>query len=401
MKEAGVAAGLHSNNIRLIDPAETPDKPVSPNLLKSGSIGLFLGVLSSAAIIGFRESMNRELRDPAEVESFTSMPSLAVIPLRERPKQAFALGEGDAACLNQPRSAMAEAYRALGTSIMLASPRLKTLLVTSPLPNEGKTITAMNSAVVLAQQGKRVLLVDADLRKPALHRTFNLSNEFGLSSVLMGSVSDTGTINQHKRLPNLFLLAAGPAQPMAAELLGSARMREFMSAWREQYDYVIVDTPPMLAVTDAVRLSTLADSTLLIVRSGQTRREALARSCDRLNHERVPVLGIVVNGSIRVRAPTITDTIRNSATPITTTARVLEHSALISCHVFLSRSPFKSMCAADACRGEHRLSVFLPAQLSRMAACGVRHSRRSGSRDRARTIRCGVPAATRRHSPLS
>ena len=138
--------------------------------------------------------------------------------------------------------------------------------------------------------------MDADLRKPALHRAFSLSNEFGLSSVLMGSVYDTGTINQHKRLPNLFLLAAGPAQPMAAELLGSARMREFMSAWREQYDYVIIDTPPMLAVTDAVRLSTLADSTLLIVRSGQTTREALARSCDRLNQERVPVLGIVVNG---------------------------------------------------------------------------------------------------------
>jgi capsular exopolysaccharide synthesis family protein len=300
MKEAGVAAGLRSSNIRVIDAAEPPSSPVSPNLPKSGSIGLFLGFLAGAAIIGVREGMNRSLRDIDEVESFTAMPALAVIPLREWHKRVD--GEFDAVCLTQPRSAVAEAYRALGTSIMLGSPRLKTLLVTSSLPGEGKTVTAINSALVLAQQGKRVLLVDADLRKPTLHRGFGLANELGLSSLLLGSSSEAKSIIQHEQMPSLFVLSAGAAQPMAAELLGSSRMRDLMTSWRTQYDYVLLDTPPILAVTDAVRLSRMADSALLITRLRQTPRDALARTCDILNQERIPVLGIVVNG-VNPRSP--------------------------------------------------------------------------------------------------
>ena len=298
MKEAGVAAGLRSSNIRLIDSAETPEDPVSPNLPKSASIGLFLGFLASAVVIGFREGTNRALRDPVEVESFTGMPSLAVIPLREQRESAFAVAKSeiDAVCLNRPRSAVAEAYRGLGTSIMLASPELKTLLVTSSLPAEGKTFSAINCAVVLAQQGKRVLLLDADLRKPVLQCQFKLPDEIGLSSILLGNCDEASSIIQHERLKSLFILGAGSAQPIAAELLGSERMRDLMKVWRARFDYIIVDTPPILAVTDAVRLSALADSTLLIVRLGQTTRDALLRSCDLLNQERVPVLGIVVNG---------------------------------------------------------------------------------------------------------
>jgi capsular exopolysaccharide synthesis family protein len=197
---------------------------------------------------------------------------------------------------------VAEAYRALGTSIMLASPRLKTLLVTSSLPGEGKTVTAINSALVLAQQGRRVLLVDADLRKPTLHREFNLSNERGLSSLLLDTSSEAMSIIQHEQVPSLFVLCAGEAQPMAAELLGSSRMRDLMTSWRAQYDYIVLDTPPILAVTDAIRLTSLADSALLITRLGQTPRDALARTCDMLNQERIPVLGIVING-VNPRSP--------------------------------------------------------------------------------------------------
>ena len=298
MKEAGIAAGLRSSNIRLIDPAEAPSVPVSPNLPKSGSIGLFLGFLTAAGVIGMREGMNRSLRNPAEVESFTAMPSLAVIPLHARAKGTLNDKDEcaiDAVCFKQPQSAIAEAYRALGTSIMLASTQLKTLLVTSPLPDEGKTMTAMNSAIVLAQQGKRVLLVDADLRKPTLHRGLGLSNGPGLSSILLGICDPANAIINHESLPTLSISCGGPAQRMPAELLGSPKMRELMSLWRQQYDYVIVDTPPVLAVTDAIRLSSQADSMLLIMRSGQTTRDALARSCDLLNQAHIPVLGIVIN----------------------------------------------------------------------------------------------------------
>lgn len=299
MKEAGIAAGLRSSNIRLIDSAEPPMSPVSPNLPRSGYLGLFLGFLAGIAAVGIREGMDRSLRDPAEVESFTAMPSLAVIPKRHERKRMRLDDRGDIVCLSQPRTAIAEAYRALGTSVMLASPNLKTLLITSPLPGEGKTMSAANSAVVIAQQGKRVLLVDADLRKPALHRGFNLPNESGLSSVLLGQAEMERAIVCHERVPNLSLLTAGPAQSMPAEMLGSAKMQELMNCWRQQFDYVIIDTPPVLAVTDAVRLSSHADSVLVIIRSGQTTREALTRSCDLLNQARVPVLGIVVNGVSR------------------------------------------------------------------------------------------------------
>jgi capsular exopolysaccharide synthesis family protein len=153
----------------------------------------------------------------------------------------------------------------------------------------------MNTAVVLAQQGKCVLLVDADLRKPALHSAFHLPNNYGLSSLLLSTSEFNGLIAPHPCLANLFVLTAGPAQTMPAELLGSSKMRELMRAWREQYDYVLLDTPPVLAVTDAIRLSSEADSILLVMRSGQTTREALARCCDVLNQASVPVLGIVVN----------------------------------------------------------------------------------------------------------
>ena len=296
MKEAGVAAGLRSTNIRLIDPAEPNSLPVSPNLPRTGYVGLFLGFLLSTGVIGVRESMDRALRDPAEVESFMSMPSLAIIP-QHWPAARLVIGEAtQVVCLTEPRSATAEAYRALGTSILLASPDLKTVLISSPLPGEGKTMTAANAAVVIAQQGKRVLLVDADLRKPGLHREFGIANGPGLCELLSGSADETRVIQKLERLSNLSIVIAGSSECMAAELLGLPRMRELIESWRQRYDYLIVDSPPILAVTDAVRLSSQADSVLLVIRSGLTPRDALARSCDLLNQANAPVLGIVVNG---------------------------------------------------------------------------------------------------------
>ena len=299
MKEAGVLAGLRSSNIRLIDAAEPPGAPVSPNLPRSGYIGLFVGFLASAALVAIREGMDRALHGTAEVESFTAMPSLAVIPQREyrRPLRFGNHEEAeDVVCLTHPRSAIAEAYRALGTSIMLASPNLKSLLVTSPLPGEGKTTIAANSAVVIAQQGRRVLLVDADLRKPGLHLVLQVENKAGLADLLLGRADTQSTIKPYEPVANLHVLTGGAPQSMPVEMLGSSKMSELMIGWREHYDYVILDTPPMLAVTDAVRLSSEADSTLLILRDGRTPRESLARSCQLLNQSEVPVLGIVVNG---------------------------------------------------------------------------------------------------------
>ena len=299
MKEAGVAAGLRSTNVRLIDPAEATELPVSPYLPRSSYLGLFLGFLLSAAVIGFRESMDRALRDPADVESFTAVPSLAIIPQHRGSPRLLTSKVGEAPqvlSLTEPRTAIAEAYRSLGTSILLASRDLKSLLVSSPLPAEGKTMTAANVAVVLAQQGKAVLLVDADLRKPGLDREFGIAGTPGLSDLLSGGAGEECVIHKIEGVANLSIVAAGSSPAMTAEMLGSDRMRAIMESWRERYDYVILDTPPIIAATDAVRLSKEVDSVLLVIRSGQTPTDALARSCDVLNQANIPVLGIVVNG---------------------------------------------------------------------------------------------------------
>ncbi len=300
MKEAGVAAGLRSSNIRVIDAAEVPRRPVSPNLGKAAGIGLFLGLLLSAVVISLREGTRRALDDPADVEAFTAMPSLALIPEYSRLKiNGGNERTDDLISLRQPHSTAAEAYRALATSILFSSPELKTLIVTSPLPGEGKTSVAANCAIVIAQQGKRVLLVDADLRRPSIHTNFGLSNEWGLTSLLRSRPAAGGDSHgvglPKSDLPNLGVLTAGPEEAMPAETLGAAAMRDLLRGWRETYDYIIIDTAPVLAVTDALRLSPEADSVLLVMRSGQTTREALARACDLLNQAAVPVLGIVVN----------------------------------------------------------------------------------------------------------
>ncbi|HKR29957.1 MAG TPA: polysaccharide biosynthesis tyrosine autokinase [Terriglobales bacterium] len=299
MKEAGVAAGLRSSNIRVIDAAEVPRRPVSPNLGKASVIGLFLGFVLSAIVIALQEGMHRALDDPADVEAFTAMPSLALIP--EYQPESLQILEPESPTRNnlisltKPNSAEAEAYRALGTSILFSPPELKTLVVTSSLPGEGKTSVAANCAVIIAQQGKRVLLVDADLRKPTLHTCFGLSNARGLTSILRGVHATDEIACPVSTLPQLAILTAGPEEAMPAEMLGSSPMHALMRAWREHYDYVIIDTAPILAVTDALRIAPEADSMLLVMRSGQTTREALARACSSLNRHAVPVLGIVVN----------------------------------------------------------------------------------------------------------
>ncbi len=298
MKEAGIAAGLRATNIRVIDVAEVPRRPVSPNLGKASLIGLFLGILLSAIVIALREGTHRPLDDPADIEAFTAMPSLALIPEYGPELQIVETDSQDrkeVISVRKPNSAAAEAYRTLATSILLSPPELKTLVITSSLPGEGKTSIAANCAVVIAQQGKRVLLVDADLRKPTLHTCFGLTNVRGLTTILRDARARDEVMCSAASLPQLAILTAGPEEAMPAEMLGSSAMRDLMRTWREQFDYVIIDTAPVLAVTDALRIAAEADSVLLIMRSGQTTREALARTCTTLNQNAVPVLGIVVN----------------------------------------------------------------------------------------------------------
>jgi succinoglycan biosynthesis transport protein ExoP len=192
---------------------------------------------------------------------------------------------------------MAESYRALRTSLLLSNLGAppKVILVTSARPQEGKTTTSINVAIVLAQKGVRVLLVDADLRRPSVHKTLGMGPRSGLSNVLTGSATLEQTITRSPILPNLSILAAGTPPPNPAELLASANMKDMLDDLRGQYDHIVIDTPPTLSVTDAVVLSPRVDSVVLVIRSGQTTKQALRRARDILMQVSAHVTGVLLN----------------------------------------------------------------------------------------------------------
>jgi capsular exopolysaccharide synthesis family protein len=194
---------------------------------------------------------------------------------------------------------MAESYRALRTSLLLSSIGAppKIILVTSALPQEGKTTTSINTAVVLAQKGTRVLLIDADLRRPSIHKTLGMGPKAGLSNVLTGSTAVQAAITRSNVLPNLFVLPAGTPPPNPAELLASINMKDLLTELRDEYDHIVIDTPPTLSVTDAVVMSTWADAVVLVIRSGQTTKQALRRSREILLQVNARVAGVLLNAA--------------------------------------------------------------------------------------------------------
>ncbi|SDI94453.1 CpsD/CapB family tyrosine-protein kinase [Alteribacillus bidgolensis] len=195
-----------------------------------------------------------------------------------------------------PKSPIAEQYRTLRTNLQFASvdKELESLLITSPGPFEGKSLTAANVAAVFAQQGKKVLLVDADLRKPTIHYTFQVANTTGLSSYLVNDLSLTNVV-QNSGIDNLYLLSSGPVPPNPSELLSSKQMKKMMTEANQHFDLIIFDTPPVLAVTDTQILSNDVDGVLLVIRSKQTESEAAKKARDLLKQSHANILGAVLN----------------------------------------------------------------------------------------------------------
>ena len=311
LKEASLEAGLHSNNIRVVDSARVPLSPTSPNIPRNIGLGVILGLCGGVGLAFLLESLDNTVRTAEQAELASGLPTLGVVPqfLRaDAPRLQPAklnLASGDSTTRRaeliaqlRPNSEAAECYRSLRTSILLSaldSPP-KVLLVTSPLPQEGKTTTSVNCAIVLAQRGSRVLLVDADLRRPGVHRAFGFDRKGGLSTVLAGSTPIESVIKSYPDVPNLSILPAGPPPPHPAELLDASKMRSLIAEWRKEYDHVIIDTPPALSVTDPVILSVEADSIILVIRSGKTTKDALRRAGELLWQVNARVMGIVVNG---------------------------------------------------------------------------------------------------------
>ena len=307
LKEAGVSAGLKSNNFRIVDSARPPTYPIEPNIPRNLLFAFMLGLASGVGLAFLMEGLDNTVRTTEQAQLISGVASLGMIPLGSKsaregpnPKRLVIATSKEAVELVtqvRPQSQMAESYRALRTSLLLSNLGAppKVIMVTSALPQEGKTTTSINTAIVLAQKGVRVLLIDADLRRPSIHKTLGMGPHSGLSNVLTGSTKLADAITHTAIFPNLFVLPAGTPPPNPAELLASSNMRDLLNELRDQFDHVVMDTPPSLSVTDAVVLSPRADAVVLVIRSGQTTKQALRRSRDTLLQVNAKVVGVLLN----------------------------------------------------------------------------------------------------------
>ncbi len=305
LKDAAVSAGLRATNIHVVDPALPPAVPLRPKKLLYVGAGLLVGLLVGIVIAFAQEGLDRSIKSAEDVENLLGSPSLAIIPqagtgrnaLSRQDRKGAGNGRAAFAALKEPDSPLAESYRALCTSILLSTaPRPpQAILVTSAQPNEGKSCTSLNLAVALAQRGSRVLVVDADLRKPGIAGALGLENEKGLSGVLTGGVGLEEALHPVAPVPGLWVLPSGPRPPNPAELVSSPTMERILSELRERFDYLIVDSPPLLLVTDPTILSSLVDGAILVVESGVTAGGALARAHRILKSAGGRILGVVLN----------------------------------------------------------------------------------------------------------
>jgi capsular exopolysaccharide synthesis family protein len=312
LKEAQISTGLKSSNIRIVDPAMIPSTPARPAKTKNIAMALLIGLVGGIGLALLREYLDNTVKTPDDVENLARLPSLAVVPSfgaelsSVKPSGWFKTISSNGhekrielVAQHLPKSQMSEAFRALRTALLLSQPDHppQVILVSSALPREGKTTVAANLAVTLAQLGDKTVLVDADLRKPGVGRLLNLGAEkhAGLSSYLAGvSTLDIVTM-PHPAIPNLAAIPTGPLPPNPADLLSSHKLTDAIAELRKKFKFVVIDSPPILAATDGVILSVQADGVLLVVRSGETPKEALIRTHDLLVSVKCLMLGVVLN----------------------------------------------------------------------------------------------------------
>ena len=314
LKEAGITAGLRSSNIRVVDPALIPSAPAGPQRAKNILMSILVGLVGGIGLALFREYLDNTVKSPDDIESLVGLPSLAVVPAQpssnghhskwpqlkhKTATQSVSGPRVETLSHTQPKSQISEAFRALRTSLLLsqADHPPQVILVTSALPREGKTTAAVNLAVTLAQLGDRTLLLDSDMRKPGIRRALNLlsGNEKGLSSYLAGVTNLDEIVVPHPVISNLETITTGPVPPSPADLLSSRRMREAISELRLRFKFIVIDSPPVMAATDAVIVSSLTDGVLLVARSGETPKEAFTRTRDLLGAVKCRILGVVLN----------------------------------------------------------------------------------------------------------
>jgi non-specific protein-tyrosine kinase len=292
LEELRLAEVQTTDNIVLTTPAQVPENPIRPRSLFNALLAAMIGAMLAVGTAFLIEYLDDTIKNPDEVRDLVGLPTLgAVVALSGDSPQKRLVAQTD------PRSPAAEAYRVLRTNLQFSSldTPLRAIVVTSPGPGEGKSTTAANLALVMAQAGNSVLLLDADLRRPNVHRLFQLPNSTGLTTALLNIGHDLDSSIQKTPNPKLHALTTGPIPPNPAELLSSSRMQELIKQLQEQYDVLVIDSPPVLAVADATIISKQVDGLLMVLSAGETRADMLARAMEQLDSVNVRPLGVVLN----------------------------------------------------------------------------------------------------------
>ncbi|MBI2864821.1 MAG: polysaccharide biosynthesis tyrosine autokinase [Chloroflexi bacterium] len=287
-----VRAGMNSNYVSVIEKAEKPSFPVSPKVTQNVLLAAILGVLLAIGVAFLIEYMDDTAKSPDLISQTMDVPTLGLVS--RIPHQEYAQG---LITLRAPKSPATEGFRALRTSIQFSSPDkpLKSLLITSADPGDGKTTTMGNLAVSMAQAGLKVIAIDTDLRRPALHKLYGLSNTVGLTSLLSGQVTEVADVIKPTEEPNLRVVTSGPPPPNPSELLGSQRLQGIVSRLQNEADLLIFDSPPALVVTDSVLMSTKVDGVVVVVDSGRTRMGSLKQAIDSVRNVGGTVIGVIMN----------------------------------------------------------------------------------------------------------
>jgi len=298
LKETSISTQIQTNNVRVQDTAEIPKNPVKPKKRLNIALAIILGSIGGASLAFFRDYMDPILRDPSEISNLLQVPILgSVSKLKLDRKNIKKKSDVDRIVEKDPNSLASEVYRTIRTNLLFSinhSSSPKTIVVTSSVPKEGKTLTAVNLATMIANSGEKVLLVDCDMRKPRIHTIFNQDNKIGLSYFLQGK-GNLEEIVQYSGIDNLYLVTSGKITNSPAELISSRNMKLFIEKVSLQFTKIIFDTPPITLVTDAAVLSSITTGVVLVAEGSRITKGLLGKSKELLQNVDAKILGIILN----------------------------------------------------------------------------------------------------------
>ncbi|HUP87892.1 MAG TPA: polysaccharide biosynthesis tyrosine autokinase [Longimicrobiales bacterium] len=289
--EAQIAEQLDKGTVEITDPAEVPTTPTGSGTMHTLFLALLIGLALGVVAASVLEQIDTRVRDPEDANRATAVGVIGMIPelKANESNRPLALGADE-------HTLAAEAYRKLRTNLrFVRADRPRAIAVTSPSPAEGKSVTASNLALAMAQQGQSVLVIDADLRRPVQHKVFGVGRGPGLSDVVVGLVEPLAAIQSYAEMPNLYIMTCGTEAPNPAELLGSEAFQRLVTSLLDKFDTVVIDTPPVMLVTDAAVIGSICDGVIIVAEAGRTERGVLSAAVNELRHARGSVIGIVLN----------------------------------------------------------------------------------------------------------